>query len=98
MDWHQVIMDLCVVGIFSVAGILLLCVGFLVVKLIFPFSIKKEIEEEQNTSLALLAGALLLGMSIIIATVIGAFFRETGQVPAPKPAAEAGVKPAADKK
>ena len=38
MDWHQVGMDLCVVGIFSVAGILLLCVGFFVVKLIFPFS------------------------------------------------------------
>ena len=69
-------MDLCVWEFFPVAGILLLCVGFLVVKLIFPFSIKKEIEEEQNTSLALLAGALLLGMSIIIATVIGAFFRD----------------------
>ena len=34
-------------------------------------SIRKEIEEDQNTALAVLMGSLIIGLSIIIAAAIG---------------------------
>jgi uncharacterized membrane protein YjfL (UPF0719 family) len=41
-----------------------------IVVLVSPFSVKKEIEEDQNTALAIMIGALILGISIIIASAI----------------------------
>jgi len=35
-----------------------------------PFSIRKEIEEDQNTSLGILMGAALIALAIVIASVI----------------------------
>ncbi|HEX3584328.1 MAG TPA: DUF350 domain-containing protein, partial [Thermoanaerobaculia bacterium] len=35
-----------------------------------PFSIRKEIEEDQNISLAILIGSVMLGLAIIIASTI----------------------------
>ena len=36
-----------------------------------PFSIHKEIEEDQNTALGLVIGAMVLGIAIIVASAIG---------------------------
>jgi len=35
-----------------------------------PFSIVKEIEQDQNTALAIVMGSVILGISIIIAAAI----------------------------
>ena len=35
-----------------------------------PFSVRKEIEEDQNTALAVILGAVILGLAIIIAAAI----------------------------
>jgi len=35
-----------------------------------PFSVRKEIEEDQNTALAIILGSVLIGLSIIIAAAI----------------------------
>jgi uncharacterized membrane protein YjfL (UPF0719 family) len=40
------------------------------VVLVSPFSVKKEIEEDQNSALAIIIGALIIGISIIIAAAI----------------------------
>ncbi len=45
-------------------------IAFWIIVLVTPFSIRKEIEEDQNTSLAILIGAVILGLAIIIASVI----------------------------
>jgi putative membrane protein len=42
---------------------------FLIIKL-SPFSIRKEIEEDQNTSLAILIGFVFLSIAIILAAAI----------------------------
>jgi uncharacterized membrane protein YjfL (UPF0719 family) len=44
--------------------------SFLVMKAVTPFSIRKEIEEDQNTALAILIGSVILGLSLIIAAAI----------------------------
>ena len=36
----------------------------------WPFSMRKEIEDDQNTALAIVIGAVILGLAIIIASTI----------------------------
>ncbi len=70
MNWYQLGIGIAETAVYSLAGIILMGIGFFLVKLFTPFSIKKEIEEEQNISLAIIIGAIILGISIIIAAVI----------------------------
>jgi len=57
--------------VYSAIGIVMFLVGFLVIKMVTPFSIRKEIEEDQNTALAIVIGSVILGLSLIIAHAIG---------------------------
>ncbi len=56
--------------IFSLIGIAVLGVCFKLMSKLSPFSLKKEIEEDQNVALAVIMGAVIIGMSIIIAAAI----------------------------
>ena len=56
--------------IFVVIGLVVFAIAFAIVVLVSPFSVKKEIEEDQNSALAIIIGALILGISIIIAAAI----------------------------
>jgi uncharacterized membrane protein YjfL (UPF0719 family) len=56
--------------IFSVLGLALLGVVWLILAKLLPFSLQKEIEVDQNTSLGIILGCLILGISIIIAAAI----------------------------
>ena len=55
---------------FSTLGILLFALAFLIIVKVTPFSLRKEIEEDQNTSLGILIGSVILGLAIIIAAAI----------------------------
>ncbi|MGD0088614.1 MAG: DUF350 domain-containing protein [Planctomycetota bacterium] len=56
--------------VWSVVGMLLLGSAFLVIKKACPFSILKEIEEDKNSSLGIVIGAVMLGIAIIVAAAI----------------------------
>lgn len=56
--------------IFVVIGLVFFGVAYLILHLIMPFSIRKEIEVDQNTSLGIIIGAMLIGIAIIIAAAI----------------------------
>ena len=56
--------------IFSALGVVVLSISFLVIAKILPFSLRKEIEEDQNTALAIVIAAIILGLSIIIAAAM----------------------------
>lgn len=56
--------------IFVAIGLIVFAIAFLIVVVIAPFSVKKEIEEDQNTALAIIIGALIIGIAIIIASAI----------------------------
>jgi len=54
----------------SLLGVLLFAlIWFLIVKL-SPFSIRKEIEDDQNTALGIILGAVILGIALIIAAAV----------------------------
>lgn len=56
--------------IFVAIGLIVFLIAFLLVVLLSPFSVKKEIEEDQNTALAIIIGALIIGIAMIIASAI----------------------------
>lgn len=62
---------LATTAIFVLLGLIIFAAAFFVIIRVAPFSVKKEIEEDQNTSLAILIGAMIIGISIIIAAAIG---------------------------
>jgi uncharacterized membrane protein YjfL (UPF0719 family) len=51
-------------------GIALFALTFWLCAVIAPFSIRKEIEEDQNTALAILIGSVFIGISLIIGAAI----------------------------
>lgn len=56
--------------VFAVLGITVFLVSFLIVDRLTPYTLWREIIEEHNTALAVLIGAVALGMSLIIAAAI----------------------------
>ena len=56
--------------IFVAIGILVFAVAFFLIVKITPFSIRKEIEEDQNTALAIVIGSVILGLAWIISAAI----------------------------
>ncbi len=56
--------------VYTVIGMILLWIAWKIIDVVTPFPIIKEIEEDQNTALAILIGAVFISMSIIIAAVV----------------------------
>lgn len=56
--------------IFSVVGLAAFCGCIWVISKIVPFSLRKELEEDQNTAVGIIIGAMIIGVSIIIAAAI----------------------------
>jgi len=50
--------------------LIVFALAFVIVVLVAPFSVKKEIEDDQNTSLAIIIGAVIIGIAMIISAAI----------------------------
>ncbi len=57
--------------IYSVLGMALFAIFWFIIVRVTPFSIRKEIEDDQNTSLGIILGAMIIGISLIIAAAVG---------------------------
>jgi hypothetical protein len=56
--------------VFSIVGIVVFFGSLWLMEKLTPFSIVKEIDEEHNQALAIIVGAIVLGISVIIAAAI----------------------------
>jgi putative membrane protein len=56
--------------VFAFLGVIIFWVSFLVLDLLTPYKLWKEIIDEHNTALAVVVGAMSLGICIIIAAAI----------------------------
>jgi putative membrane protein len=56
--------------IYSVLGIVIFVVAFWVLDLLTPYALWKEIVEDHNIALAILVGAMSLGICVIIASAV----------------------------
>ncbi|MBW2523859.1 MAG: DUF350 domain-containing protein [Deltaproteobacteria bacterium] len=62
----NIVSSLVFVGI----GVVVFLLAFLLITKITPFSIRKEIEEDQNTALGVVIGSVIIGLAIIVAAAI----------------------------
>ena len=57
--------------VFSGLGLVMFGISFMIIKAVLPFSLRKEIEEDQNTALAIVIASVVLGIAIIVAATVG---------------------------
>jgi uncharacterized membrane protein YjfL (UPF0719 family) len=56
---------------FAGIGLVVFAIAFFVMVKVTPFSIRKEIEEDQNTALGVIIGAVIIGIALIISAGVG---------------------------
>lgn len=58
--------------VYSLIGVAIFAIAFLLMERIAPFSLKKELAEDDNIAVGILLGSIVIGLSIIISAAIGA--------------------------
>jgi uncharacterized membrane protein YjfL (UPF0719 family) len=56
--------------IYSILGVIVFWVSFIIIDKITPYDLWKEIVEKRNTALAMVVGAMCLGIAIIVAASV----------------------------
>jgi uncharacterized membrane protein YjfL (UPF0719 family) len=56
--------------IFTVTGLILFALAFWLMGKVTPFSIRKEIEEDQNMALGIVIAAVIIGIALIVSAAI----------------------------
>ncbi len=59
-------------ALYAGIGVAVFLGAFFAMAKLAPFSIRKEIEEDQNTAVGIVMGAVILGLAHIIAATVGA--------------------------
>lgn len=57
-------------AIFTAFGLIIFGLAYFIMVKASPFSIRKELEEDHNTALAIVIGAVIIGISLIISAAI----------------------------
>jgi uncharacterized membrane protein YjfL (UPF0719 family) len=70
MDLSPALHTFLVTLAWTLFGMIIFGIAFAIIVKIIPFSMRKEIEEDQNIALAILVGSVMLGLAIIIAATI----------------------------
>ena len=71
MDWFTLHARPVVDSIlYSVLGTVILLAAFAFIERVLPFSLRKEVAEDQNVALGIILGAFILGVSLIISSAI----------------------------
>ena len=65
-DLHNIVYSLIYTGL----GVLVFALAFFIMAKVVPFSVRKEIEEDQNTALGIIMGSVVIGLAIIISAAI----------------------------
>lgn len=56
--------------VFALLGLVVFAVTFKIIERATPFSIRKEIEDDQNVALAIVIGSVFIGTALIISAAI----------------------------
>lgn len=56
--------------VYSTVGLVMFAIAFMIINKAVPFSIRKEIEDDQNTSLGIVIAAVILGIAMIVSAAV----------------------------
>lgn len=69
-DWEKFAFQLLTTVSFVLVGLAFFGLAFVVLVKVIKVPLRKEIEEDQNVALAVIIGAFILGISIIVAAAV----------------------------
>jgi uncharacterized membrane protein YjfL (UPF0719 family) len=55
---------------FTLTGLILFAIAFWIIVKVSPFSIRKEIEEDQNVALGIVIASVILGIALIVSAAV----------------------------
>lgn len=70
MEISQLLNAALAAVIFSLIGLVFFGIAFWLITKLAPFSVRKEIEEDQNTSLGIVIGSIIVGIALIVSASI----------------------------
>jgi putative membrane protein len=70
MDFTQLGKALAMTGAFAALGLVFFALAFWLMEKLTPFSVRKEIETDQNTALAIIMGSVIIGIALIVAAAV----------------------------
>lgn len=70
MDFNSLLQHLIAAVLFGAIGITMFVIALWVIRKISPFSIEKELAEDQNVALGIVLGAMMIGLAIILGQAI----------------------------
>ena len=56
--------------IFGVIGIVLLILGYYIWELVTPYNLRRELQDNKNVAVAVVAASFVLGMAIVVAAAL----------------------------
>ena len=57
-------------AVFTLFGLLVFGIAYTIIVKATPFSVRKELEEDHNTAIAIVIGSVIIGIALIIAAAI----------------------------
>jgi len=70
IDWSALVQSLIESILFTSLGLIFFAIAFFIISAVTPFSIRKEIEEDQNTALGIVLGSVIIGIAMVVAAAI----------------------------
>ena len=58
------------VTIFGVIGVVLLIVGYYIWELVTPYNLRRELQDNKNLAVAVVAASFIIGMAVVIAAAL----------------------------
>jgi putative membrane protein len=56
--------------VFGIAGVVVLILGYYIWELVTPYNLRRELQENKNVAVAVVAASFILGMAIVIAAAL----------------------------
>jgi putative membrane protein len=70
IDWAELLSAAISSVLFTSIGLVFFAISFMVITKMVPFSMRKEIEEDQNVALGVILGAVIIGIAIIVSSAL----------------------------
>jgi putative membrane protein len=70
VDFDKLLPVLATTLIFVFIGLIVFGIAYWIIVKVAPFSVKKEIEDDQNVALGIIIGAIIIGVAMIISAAI----------------------------
>jgi uncharacterized membrane protein YjfL (UPF0719 family) len=70
VDFDKLLPVLATTLIFVFIGLIVFGIAYWIIVKVAPFSVKKEIEDDQNIALGIIIGAIIIGVAMIISAAI----------------------------